>query len=244
MRYRCGAMSEHPFRDPAPGAIERGALERALEAARGRGRAGSKLSVTPLLAIAVAFCLPTARGCQHLVSGADMLVQNPGGTVLVLLAPYLFALLLGLATAFYLSAAREPEERALRYATRSLGLYGLGAFVGASAVFLVNAHERKPEPMAIGLALAAVVVVGAVRLMRVTRKNGWFDWCALLSVYALFTVGWTPSWVVVGAVRGGEGQAGLGAYVYLAAWAIVLVSSLWGAWALPKGSSTEVAGPS
>lgn len=237
-------MSEHPFREPAPRPVERVDLERALAAARRRGRTGSKLSLTPLLAIAVAFCLPTARGCQHLVSGADMLVANPGGTVLVLLAPYLFALVLALATAMFLNNEREPDERAMRRATRSLGVYGLGAFIGTAAVFLVSAHERKPVAMAVGLGLVSVVVVGAVRLVRVTRKNGWFDWCALSSVYALFTVGWTPSWVVVGAISEGEGQAGVGAYVYAVSWALVLASTLWGAWALPKGSSTEVAGPS
>lgn len=240
----CGAcvMSERPFREPAQGPTDDGALERALVTARARGRAGSTASVVPLFGLAVAFGLPTARGCQHLVSGADMLAENPFGTVLVLLAPYVGALALAVVTAHFV-ATREPRPRALLRAVRAMYVYGAGAFIGSAALCVINVRERAPTLVGVGLGLVAAVLVGLVRVAWLSRANGWFDWCTLLNAYALLTVGWTPSWVVYGALRAGESQSGPGAHLYAASWALVLVASLWGSWPVRAVGATEVAGP-
>ena len=188
-----------------------------------RARRATGASLLPLTLLIVGFFLPTLRGCDHMETPAENLVQS--ADLAVFLYPYLLAAGLAalIAVAFAVGPSGPVRKAALVLGGLPIALAPLGALV-------LLEHPKGPD-VALLAGGAVLVAIAARSWNRARRRAGWESWPPLLLAFALGS-----SCAQLTALLG-KGiaedqlhlipdlprQADVGAYVYMGALALLVL---------------------
>jgi hypothetical protein len=185
------------------------------EAHDARARRGSQLSLFPLTVLAATFAVPSLRACGRTDSALSYLSQSPPPGALFVVAPYLAAALLLLATAWALRSDDPPGVR-LRWA----------AYTSASVLFvsdaaaLVSLAMNRTHAWAVVACVVIGMAAGLVAFVRASRALGYWRWILLLVTNAAFATGHPVTLLFVSTWHDSPDDLLGGGYLYLAALAI------------------------
>ncbi len=179
-------------------------------------RRWTKLSLPPLWLIGLCLFLPTVRACEKLESPAQLLWGSKPLFV-ALLAPYLVAAPLVVVGVIALGRARV---------TPPLGRAAIALAVGAAASAAVLAAlglDGRDFVAQLWRAFAALALVaGAVVLVRARRLEPWARFGRTYAAYTIFTLPMAALLARI-VVADGPQRCGVGAFVFLAAFAALVV---------------------
>jgi hypothetical protein len=194
-------------------------------------RRAALLSAPPLWLIGVCLFLPTVRSCDHLVSPAQLLRNDP---LLMsgLLSPFLVAE--ALAIVVIVCLVRGHLGKWLRRAAAALVVLSLSSPALMLLALVVqishgSASEHLTSDVCAVLAVYAALVGGLAFLWRARRVDG-FD--RLVKLLAAFTVTTLPSagLLTLELVEGGPKQVGIGGWGFLGATCALVVIHGFHAW--------------
>jgi hypothetical protein len=180
-------------------------------------RRSLKLSLPPLWLIGLCLFLPAVRSCEKLVSPAQLLADSKP-LFAMMLSPYVVAQLLVVVAVMAL--ARGAVGRGGTIATAIL----VGLAASSAGVLAALGFDGRDLVAHLWRLFAAVCfVVGVVVYVRALRTGE--EWTRLYRLHTAYVVFTLPmAWVLARIVVGdGPSRVGVGAFVFLAAFAALLV---------------------